>query len=801
MSENSQANRADPQRGRYSDSGSSNGSSNGSSSGPTYGLGLPLNNPSGTRGGSIARRDRALAVAKPPYKKPVFWILLLVGAGIAGPSVRFYRMWSDLNEAVPDVTKALTYERNGTITVKADNGEVLQKVGPTSQENLSYDEIPEVVSQAFIAAEDRRFYQHHGVDYRSIARATVANLTSGGVVEGASTITQQLARLTFLNQDRSFQRKFKEAILARRLEKELGKKKVLERYLNLVYLGAGAYGVADAAWIYFGKTVDQLSVADIALIAGMAPAPTVYSPLVDPVAARKQRDKVISRMEENGVITTAQADEAYQEDVTLDPKEPKYLYSKFPYFTIYIKKQLSEILTPEEIEAGGLVVETSLNTKWQEAAEKTVKEVTDDYSQWQNFGQASLVAIDPKTGQIKAMVGGTDFDGSQFNRVTQAQRQPGSTFKPFVYATAIASGMSPYKTYDDARYVVDGYEPKNYSKRYSGTIDLRQALTNSVNIVAVKLLVDVGFDPVIAMAHRMGIESNLLGAYSLALGSSEVNLLELTSAYGTFAAEGKHMTAHGITRITNSQGDVMYEFDEKPKQAMDKDTASIMTWMLESVVNSGTGGNAAISGRQIAGKTGTSEDYRDLWFVGYTPQLVAGVWMGNDDNTPTRGASSTAALAWYKFVSQFIDALPVEKFPELPELGGRKGTIKAKPINPGRVRADKAGASRDEEEPSGRSYSEDPYEEPSREENPEPAYDEPAPAENEPAPAENEPAPAENNAPNGGNDGRSAPAPAPAPAPAIAPPPAPSSPAAPAPPLPAPAPAPVEPPQPSVLSN
>ncbi|MGB3299479.1 MAG: penicillin-binding protein 1A, partial [Phormidesmis sp.] len=586
---------------------------------------------------------------------------------------------------------------------------------------LSYDEIPEVVSEAFIAAEDRRFYEHHGVDYRSIARASVANLTSGGVVEGASTITQQLARLTFLNQDRSFQRKFKEAILASRLEKELGKEKVLERYLNLVYLGAGAYGVADAAWIYFGKKVDQLSVADIALIAGMAPAPAVYSPLVDPAAARQQRDKVISRMEANGVITTAQATEAYQEDVTLDPQEPKYLDSKFPYFTIYIKKQLEEILTPEEIEAGGLVVETSLNSKWQEAAEKAVKDIIEDYGQWQSFEQASLVAIDPKTGEIKAMVGGTDFDGSQFNRVTQAQRQPGSTFKPFVYATAIASGMSPYKPYTDARYVVDGYEPKNYGKGYSGTVELKQALAKSINIVAVKLLIDVGFDPVIAMAHRMGIDSKLLGAYSLALGSSEVNLLELTSAYGTFADEGKHITAHGIDRITSAQGDVIYEFDEKPKQAMDSDTAAIMAWMLESVINGGTGGNAAISGRQVAGKTGTSEDYRDLWFVGFTPQLVAGVWMGNDDSTPTRGASSTAALAWYKFVSQFIDDMPVEEFPDLPELGGRKGTIKAKPINPGRVRADQSGGSRDEEEPSRRrSYSEEPAYEPSPRWEPEP---------------------------------------------------------------------------------
>ena len=521
--------------------------------------------PSGVLAVTGKKKPSRFVRTLPAYKRPTFWILLLVSAGIAGPSARLYRLYAELQDNFPDVSKALNYERSGTITLKADDGTVLQKVGPTAQESLTYDEIPEVVVQAFIAAEDRRFYEHNGVDYRSIARAAVANVTSGGVVEGASTITQQLARIAFLDQDRSFQRKFKEAILAQELEKELGKEKVLERYLNLVYLGSGAYGVADAAWVYFGKTVDKLSVAEVALIAGMAPAPSVYSPKENPELAREQRDKVIYRMEKNGVITSAQAQAAYQSDVAVEAQEPKYLYSQFPYFTIYIQKQLSQILSEDQIEAGGLVVETSLDTKWQQAAENTVTEVIEDYGQWQDFEQAALVAIDPKSGQIKAMVGGTDFDDSQFNRVTQAQRQPGSTFKAFVYATAIATGMSPYKQYVDARYVVDGYEPKNYGGSYKGSVDLRGALANSINIVAVKLLVDVGFDPVVALAHRMGIDSDLLPAYSLALGSSEVNLLEMTSAYGTFAAEGKHYTPHGITRITNAQGDVIYEFKEKPK--------------------------------------------------------------------------------------------------------------------------------------------------------------------------------------------------------------------------------------------
>ena len=730
------------------------------------------------------------SLRRPAYRRLSFWLLLLVGAGVAGSGTQLYRLQSDLQETVPDVTRALTYERSGTITLKAGDGKILQKVGPTAQESLAYDEIPDVVVQAFIAAEDRRFYEHSGVDYRSIARAAFANVTSGSVVEGASTITQQLARIAFLDQDRSFQRKLKEAILAQRLEAELGKEKVLERYLNLVYLGAGAYGVADAAWIYFGKTIDQISVADVALIAGMAPAPSVYSPLVDPDAARRQRDKVISRMEANGVITSTQAGEAYQADVTLEAQEPKYLYSQFPYFTIYVKKQLEEILTLEQREAGGLVVETSLDTAWQQAAEETVEEIIDEYGQWQRFEQASLVAVDPRSGEIKAMVGGTDFDDSQFNRVTQAQRQPGSTFKAFVYASAIATGMSPYKGYTDARYVVDGYEPKNYGGGYSGPVDLRRALTSSINIVAVKLLVDVGFDPVIAMAHRMGIESELLPAYSLALGASEVNLLELTSAYGTFAAEGQHVTPHAITRITDARGEVIYEFDEKPRQAIDPDTAAIMTWMLEGVVNGGTGGNAAIPGRQVAGKTGTSEKNRDLWFVGYMPQLVAGVWLGNDDSSPTGGASRTAALAWYKFVSQFADDLPVEEFPELPRLGGREGTIQAKPLSPSRVTVAQPESRERIVDSRRRPASEEPVYTPEERWEAEPAREPALPTQGDSAQAPaRPPAPA-------------APPPPPAPAPPpIAPPPVAAPPPAPAaPPPPAPAPV-IERPLPSVLDD
>lgn len=639
---------------------------------------------------------------RPLHMRFVFWgtLALAATAGMAG--ARGYRLWQVSVDNLPETSAILTYQRNGTMTIKSADGVILQKVGPASRETIQYANLPADLVNAFIAAEDRRFYQHNGVDFKGISRALMANIRQREVVEGGSTITQQLARIVFLDQERSLQRKAREALLALQIEEELSKEQILERYLNLVYLGAGAYGVADAAWVYFGKTVDQLTLAESALIAGMAPAPSLYSPLVDEQAARRQRDLVINRMEAIGKITPAEADGARSADVATTPREPKYLYSEFPYFTIYVQKQLSEILTADQLETGGLTVETSLNVSWQRKAEETVDEAIDRYSGWQGFEQVSLVAIDPRNGEIKAMVGGNDFNESQFNRVTQAQRQPGSTFKTFVYATAIAAGFSPYKPYVDAKYVVDGYEPKNYGENYSGTVEIRRALQSSINIVAVKVLIDVGFDPVIEMAKRMGIQSELLPTYSLALGASEVNLLELTGGYATLANEGIHKPVHGIRRVINREGEVIYQVPTEGERAVDPETVAIMNWMLQGVVQGGTGSNAAL-GRPVAGKTGTSERNRDLWFVGYIPQLATGVWMGNDDSSPTYGASSTAAAVWRMFMSQVTEDMPVEDFAPLPTLAGREGSIEAQPVKPGKVVAAKAGSrdSSDEDSESG----------------------------------------------------------------------------------------------------
>lgn len=694
---------------------------------------------------------------KPIYRRPLFWLGLVVVSATGG-LVWGYRV---AEQSLPDTSAIGTFVRDGTLTIKSADGTVLQQLGPATRQKLTVDEIPTRLKQAFIASEDRRFYEHSGVDLQAIVRATARNLTSGEVVEGGSTITQQVARIVFLNQDRSLWRKVQEALLAQKLEREMEKPKVLERYLNLVYLGSGAYGVADAAWVYFGKSVDELTLPEMATIAGLPPAPSVYSPLVNPDMAKERRDLVLERMQEAGFITPTEATAAAAEPLTVIPKTPKKLYSEAPYFTDYIQQQLPKLVSKEDLELGGLTVETTLNSQWQKAADKAIKQIIAEAGTAEGFTQGALVAIDPQNGEIKALVGGKDYyKDSQFNRAVQAQRQPGSTFKTIVYSTAIAAGFSPYRSYLDDRFVVDNYEPKNYGNKHYGWMNMREALTRSINVVAVKILLDVGFDPVISLAKDMGIKSDLQPTYSMALGAYEVNLLELTSAYGVLAAQGRVIEPHSIRRILNRKGEVLYDASFKSKQVLDKDSAAIMTWMLQNVVTNGTGAPAQL-GRPVAGKTGTSEEARDLWFVGYIPQLVTGVWLGNDNNDPTWGTSGTAAYTWHQFMTRVVAKLPVQEFPKLPEVEDRKGTIKAKPITP---RQSSSGGAAPEPSQGGSSYDRQPEQSAPAE----PTGGTSAPAASPAAPAPADPAPVDNSAPP--VDPAPAPAPAaPAPAPATDP--------------------------------
>ncbi|MEB3226221.1 MAG: PBP1A family penicillin-binding protein [Synechococcus sp.] len=619
-------------------------------------------------------------------KKRRWWLWMLAGMvlGAGSGSVVLYRGWQELEALVPEnVEEILIYTRPGTLTIQAADGSVIEEVGPVSHDKVKIWEVPEALTDAFIASEDRRFYEHFGVDFQGVARAAYVNFQAGEIVEGGSSITQQVARIVFLSQETTLTRKVKEMRLATKLEERFSKEQILESYLNLVYLGSGAYGVADAAWVYFGKPLEALTIGEAAMIAGLAPAPSLYSPFVNLQAATVRRDQVLQRMWEEGYISQAEYDEAIATPLETNRQTPKRLLRKYPYFADYVKGELSRYLTPEQLASGSFVIETTLNPQWQEWAEAVIAEGINNYGRYQRFQQAAMVSIDPRSGQIKTMVGGLDFQNNQYNRVTQAQRQPGSTFKTFVYAAAIASGMSPSTAYVDKPFVVDGYRPKNYSGTFSNqAVSLTEALTKSINTIALSVMLDVGWDPVIGLAQRMGIESEMKPTYSLALGAWEVNLLELTSAYGTLANRGAHQPVYGISRILDRNGKVIYQANRKPVQAIDVDSAAIMTSMLTNVVSNGTGSQANI-GRPVAGKTGTSDQARDLWFIGYIPQLVTGVWLGNDDNKPTWGASSTAARLWGNLMRQIAASMAVEEFPTLPNLSNRVGSITAEPIRGG----------------------------------------------------------------------------------------------------------------------
>jgi len=619
---------------------------------------------------------------------PRFWLFTGMGIGFTGSAIALGWGISVLEKNTQEsVEEVLVYSPPGTLKITSSDGAILQEIGPVSHDKLKASNIPPLVKQAFIASEDRRFYDHRGVDPQGILRAAFSNLQAGDVVEGASTITQQLARLVFLNQDRNYGRKIREMRLAQKIEEKYTKNEILQQYLNLIYLGSGAYGVADAAYAYFSKTPDKLTLSEAATLAGIVPAPSRYSPIENKELATKRRNEVLNKMADAGFITPQQAQTAILEPLTLKTSPLKRFNRQAPYFTDYVLKQLPEYIPEKQLKAGGLTVETTLNLAWQKHADEVVRKAVAQYGQWQRFTEAALVTIDPRTGQIKTMVGGKDFNNNQFNRVTQAKRQPGSTFKPILYAAAIATGISPDETYLNAPFTVNGYTPENYGDKYTGApMSLREALKNSVNVVAVRLLLDVGWNPVIKLARKMGIESPLEPTYSLALGSWVMTPLEMTSAYGTFPNKGVHVRPSSIKRVLDRHGRVIYQSKTKFSPALDPESNAISISLMRGVVTGGTGRPAQLGDRQVAGKTGTSDKARDLWFIGYIPQLVTGIWLGNDNNSPTKGASTTAAIIWQQFMVDAVKGMPVEYFPASPKkLEGRKPTLKAEPIKGRRI--------------------------------------------------------------------------------------------------------------------
>ena len=589
-------------------------------------------------------------------KRSQSWLLFAACFFFLGASSAFIEkfFWLGIDAFLPKVEKVIDFSRPGTITIMSSDGEIIQKLGPATQEKLKPGSMPLLLKQAFISSEDRRFYSHKGVDLWGISRAFITNIRRGSVREGGSTITQQLARTVFLNQDRTLTRKIKEISLAYKLERELSKEEILEQYLNYVYLGSGAYGIADASWVYFSKTPDLLSLEEVALIAGLPPAPSLYSPLVNPDLAIQRRSVVLRRMFDQGFISKKELLISLEKPMALKPAIPKYLRSKAPFFTSWVEKKLPEVLTIDQIELGGIVITTSLNLQWQNKAET----ILNSYLPIEMEG--AFVSIEPDSGFVRVLIGGKDFNVNQFNRATQALRSPGSTFKLFPYLAALKKGVDMDKVYIDKPKCWDDYCPKNFEGKYNGKVSMIEAFSKSLNTIAVELLDEVGFRDVILIANKLGIgKENKLGYYyPLAIGAYEQTLLDMTAAYSAIANGGIYIKPLPFEEIRGANNILIWSPESnanRGSQVIRKSLASKMNLMLQKVVRDGTGNAAALQDRAVAGKTGTSEGGRDLWFIGSIRQLTTGIWLGFDDNRETQRSSGEAANIWKVFMKQIID--------------------------------------------------------------------------------------------------------------------------------------------------
>ncbi|MBU5612014.1 penicillin-binding protein 1A [Geomonas azotofigens] len=770
--------------------------------------------------------QRRLKKAPIPTLKYLLW-------GAAGGStlmlLAFLGYFFYLLGALPKVDRLADYRPPILSQVYGQDGTLVGEFYLERRTVVPVDKMPKRLIQAFVAAEDSNFYQHKGIDYVGVARAAVKNLISMRKKEGASTITQQVAKSMLLTPEKKFSRKLKEAILAKRMEERLTKDEILYIYLNQIYLGAGAYGVQLAAETYFGKEVDKLNLAEMAMLAGLPKAPNSYSPIKHLERAKERQGYVLERMVKEGYITQAEADYAKATPIVIQPLK-KVNAEQSAYFLEQVRQQLVEKYGEERLYKDGLKIYTTMNAEMQRAAYDSVvnglkavdkrqgfrgaarylaeaevepfcKKVEDDIDElslkqgavyqgvvtgvdpakheltvrvgdrtgtlsrknmdWagkvelvNSYGkpqakraiglgavlelqvkepdknrtgavfaldqvpeaQAALIAIDPMTGGVRAMVGGYDYKKSQFNRAMQAKRNPGSAFKPIIYAAALEHGMTTASIIDDSQVEYESggdkaWKPKNYDNVYRGPVTMREALTNSINVVSVKILEQIGVGTAIDYAKKLGITSPLASNLTLALGSSSVTPMELTSAYAVFASGGYRTTPYFVTKVLDRDGNVLEEVQEPkvpvfgqmssatatdaPAEAegeegkvppavpqpgqpvlteatggvipvIPPETAFIMTNLMQSVVSSGTGGRARALGRPVAGKTGTTNDMKDAWFVGYVPQLVAGVWVGYDQERSLGAGGSggqAAAPIWTEFMQRALSGVPVKSFP------------------------------------------------------------------------------------------------------------------------------------------
>ncbi|WP_061933459.1 transglycosylase domain-containing protein [Aureimonas sp. AU22] len=578
--------------------------------------------------------------------------LVLFWGGIAGLGVIGYFAIKLPQEAwaIPD--------RPPNVKIVSVSGELLADRGTTGGEAVALDRISPYVPQAVMAIEDRRFYTHWGVDPVGILRAFSENIAAGDTVQGGSTLTQQLAKNIFLTPDQTLQRKVQEAILALWLETKFSKDQILEMYLNRVYFGSGATGVQAAARRYFDKNADELTLIESATLAGLLKAPSRLSPARDPEAARARAGVVIQAMLEEGKITKAEADDA----LASKPTKARSFWTGPEHYAADMVMRDLPLLVGGEIKED-VVVETTIDLTLEKQAQKAIADTIDRATQ--NVTQGSLVSIDG-TGAIRAIVGGRDYASSQFNRAVDAKRQPGSAFKPFVYETALEYGVRPETVMNDAPVKIGNWSPSNYDNRFRGPVTVADALMRSLNTIAAQLTAQVGPAAVIETAKRMGINSPLVDNASLALGTSEVSLLELTGAYATFANGGYQATPHLVNKVTTVSGKLLYQRDDAvPPVIVTADIVGMMNAMMTRVVSSGTGRRAALKGWQVAGKSGTTQDFKDAWFVGYTANLTTGVWLGNDNGKPMRQVTggSLPADAWKEFMTAAHEGLPAMPLP------------------------------------------------------------------------------------------------------------------------------------------
>ncbi len=609
-------------------------------------------------------------------------VVLVSGLGVAASAVWVLTI---LPGSLPSVTQLETFDASEGTKVYDDNDELLTEFHVERRIFVPLAQIPKTLRDAIIATEDARFYSHHGVDPTGIARAVYQNFRRGRIVEGGSTITQQLAKVLFLTPDKSLERKLKEAVLALELERRYSKDRILEMYLNQIYFGHGAFGVEAAARTFYGKGVSELSLPECTLLAGLPKAPTTYSPFEHPEAAKRRRATVLSRMVDVGAIASPLAKKTADSPLGLIPPERRRTTGQ--YYLEYVQQQLEAQYGADLVFKGGLQVYTTLSPVMQVKAERALREglkalesrrgaaAKDGTAPPPERPEGALLTIEPQTGYIKAMVGGYDFFKSEFNRAVQARRQPGSAFKAFVYLAALESGQTPASVVDDSPVEFPAgrngkaWKPDNYDRKFRGPITYQQALEESVNVAAVKVLEKNGVRRTVDLARRLGVESPLGENLSIALGTSDLTLLEITSAYGALANQGSWVRPSAIRYVLDSQRKLLEENTPQAKQVVSPELAYVMTSMLRGTIERGTGAAARALGRPAAAKTGTTNDYSNAWFIGYTPQLATGVWVGYDrprslgkDETGSR----VAVPIWTAFMQEALAGTPPEDFP-IPE--------------------------------------------------------------------------------------------------------------------------------------